>query len=424
MERTRVFVVGMGVITPIGLNVTDMWNNLLHRVTGTGLNTFNTYRRATGDLNPAYKELTNLVTAELKGFDPADWMDRKTVRREDPFCWFALAAAEQAVSQAMLLITPEMQDRIAVVMGSGVGGLTTLEDEHTILMQKGPDRVSPFLVTRLMQNAASSLIARRFNCSGPSITLVSACATGVDTIGEASELIRNGHADAAIAGGSEAAITPLSISAFKNMNALTTRTDNPKHQSRPFDKDRNGFVMGEGAGAVVLASLAFIEEHGLVPLAEVAGYARTQDAYHITAPHPQGLHATRAIRLALKNAGISSDHVTYINPHGTGTQINDPIEAHAIESIFGDRVGCIPISSSKSMLGHMLGAAGAVESIICVMTLLEKKAHPAANLDVIDPQCRALDHILKEPRNIPRGAVLKTALGFGGSNAAIVFLPV
>lgn len=424
MERTRVFVVGMGVITPIGLNVKDMWNNLLHRVTGTGLNTFSTYCRVTGDLNPAYKELTNLVTAEVKGFDPADWMDKKTVRHEDPFCWFALAAAQQAVLQAGIVITPEIKNRIAVVMGSGIGGLTALEDEHTKLMQKGPDRVSPFLVTRLMPNAASSLIARHFGCSGPGITLVSACATGLDAIGEATQIIRNGYADAAIAGGSEAAITPLALAAFRNMDALTTRNDNPKHQSRPFDKDRSGFVMGEGAGAMLLGSLAFIEKHGLTPLAEIAGYARTQDAYHITAPHPEGFHAMRAIRLALTRAGISSEQIGYINPHGTGTPINDPIEAHVIESIFGNHVGCVPLSSSKSMLGHMLGAAGAVESVATVMTLREKKAHPAANLDIIEPQCTKLDHILKGPRHIPHGAALKIAMGFGGSNAAIVFLPV
>ncbi len=424
MTRTRVFVVGMDVVTPIGLNVKDMWNNLLRGFTGTRLNTFNTYRGATGDIDPKFEELTNLVTAELKGFDPADWMDRKTVRREDPFCWFALAAAEQAMSQSKLVITPEIEDRVAVVMGSGIGGLTTLENEHTLLMRKGPGRISPFLVTRLMQNASSSLIARRFKCSGPSTTLVSACATGVDTIGEATELIRNGHADAAIAGGSEAAITPLALAGFKNMDAISKRTDDPSRRSRPFDADRDGFVMGEGAGVMVLASSAFAQEHDLTPLAEVAGYARTQDAHHITAPHPQGLHATRAIRLAIKDAGISSDQIVYINPHGTGTPINDPIETRALEAVFGDRIGSVPVSSSKSMLGHMLGAAGAVESIICVMTLLEKKAHPAANLDVIDPQCLLLDHILKEPRNIPRGAVLKTALGFGGSNAAIVFLPI
>ncbi len=423
MQRTRVFVVGMGVITPIGLSVEDMWNNLLRGFTGTRLNTFCTYRRATGDDSP-FEELTDLVTAEVKGFDPLDWMDRKTVRREDPFCWFALAAAEQAMSQSELVITPKMEDRVAVVMGSGIGGLTTLEDEHTLLMRKGPSRISPFLVTRLMQNAASSLIARRFKCSGPSTTLVSACATGVDTIGEAAQLIRSGFADAAIAGGSEAAITPLALAGFKNMNAISKRTDDPSRRSRPFDADRDGFVMGEGAGVMVLASSAFAEKHNLIPLAEVAGYARTQDAHHITAPHPQGLHATRAIRLALKDADVSSDYITYINPHGTGTPVNDPIEACVLANVFGPQIGYIPISSSKSMLGHMLGAAGAVESIICVMTLLEKKAHAAANLDTIDLQCMALDHILKRPRNIMPGGILKTALGFGGSNAAIVFWPV
>ena len=425
MQHNRVYVVGMGVVSPLGNSVDTMWQNLLNGVSGTVLNTFSTYLHATGDkeLNPAYKELLNLVTAEVKEFNPADWMDRKTIRREDPFCWFALAAAKQAMAHARLETLLNLR-RTAVVIGSGIGGLTTLEHEHTTLMQKGPGRVSPFLVPRMMPNAATSIVAREFNCNGPGITPVSACATGADAIGEGYRLIRDGLADIVIAGGAEAVITPVSLAGFRNMEALAKRTDDPARRSRPFDRDRDGFVMGEGAGVMILASPYSVHAYDLTPLAEVAGNARTQDAHHITAPHPEALHATRVIKMALRDASISPDDVVYINPHGTGTQINDPIEALAISNVFGTRTASIPISSSKSMLGHMVGAAGAVESIICVMTILEGKAHPAINLDNIDEKCAMLDHIIGQPRAIPPGAILKISLGFGGSNAALVFLPV
>ena len=425
MQHNQVYVVGMGVVSPLGNTVSGMWQNLLDGVSGTGLNTFSTYLRAIGEkeINPAYGELLKLVTAEVKEFDPADWMDKKTIRREDPFCWFALAAAKQAMAHARLEVLLNLR-RTAVVIGSGIGGLTTLEHEHARLMQKGPGRVSPFLVPLMMPNAATSIVAREFNCNGPSLTPVSACATGADAIGEGYRLIKNGLADIVIAGGAEAVITPISLAAFRNMEALAKRNDDPQHRSRPFDRDRDGFVMGEGAGIMVLASPFSVHAYGLTPFAKVAGYAHTQDAHHITAPHPEALHATRAIKLALRDASISPDNVVYINPHGTGTQINDPIEALAISNVFGTRTASIPISSSKGGIGHMVGAAGAVESIGCVMTLLEGKAHPAINLDTIDEKCAMLDHIIGEPRAIAPGAILKISLGFGGSNAALVFLPV
>lgn len=427
MERNRVYVVGMGVVTPIGITVEDMWYNLLNGVSGAGLNTFTTYGYGLKNFNPVIPGLENMVTAEVKNFNPLDWMDKKTARREPPFCWFALAAAIQAVKQANLNVTDAIRRRIPVVMGSGIGGLITLEHEHTVLMQKGVEQVSAFTIPRIMANAATSLIARSFGYNGAGGTPVSACATGADAIGQAFRLIQHGYADVAIAGGSEAVITPLGLAGFKNMQALaelTERVSNPQHLSRPFDRDRNGFVMGEGAGAVVLASPEFVIKYNLTPLAEIAGYASTQDAHHITAPEPKGTYAAMAMQLALEDAGVTLDEVVYINPHGTGTPTGDPIEVRAIKNVFGDLTPHIPVSSSKSMLGHMIGAAGTIEAIVCVLTLLHGKAHITINLDNIDEECRGPDHILEKPRIIPRGAIVSNSFGFGGLNTTLVFQSV
>lgn len=428
MERNRVYVVGMGVVTPIGITVKDMWDNLLNGVSGTRLNTFNTYSYGLKNFNPEIPGLEKIVTAEVKDFDPSDWMDKKTIRREPPFCWFALAAARQAVAQANLKITDSMRDRIAVLIGSGMGGLITLEHEHTVLMQKGVKHVTPFLVPRLMANAATSIVARDIGCNGPGETPVSACATGANAIGQAFRLIQHGYADVAIAGGTEAVTTPLSLAGFNNIHALAQwsakSSYKPEHASRPFDRDRNGFVMGEGAGIIVLASRSFVMQNDLTPLGEIAGYASTQDAYHVTDPDPNGTHAARAMQLALQDARITLDEVVYINPHGTATPTGDPIEVRAIKSVFGNFALRTPISASKCMLGHMIGAAGAVEAIISILTLQYNKAHMAINLNHIDPECAGLDYILEKPRLIPRGAALSNSFGFGGLNAALVFLPV
>ena len=424
MQRTPVYIVGMGVVSSLGNTVEGMWQNLLKGVSGVGLNTFHTYRRAVGELSPAFDALKELVTAEAKEFNPLDWMDRKMIRREDPFCWFALAAAVQAMKQANFSILPDMRNRTGVVIGTGIGGLMTLEEEHTRMLEKGPDRVSPFLVTRLIANGATSIVARHFNANGPAITPISACATGADAIGQGLHLIRSGEADVVIAGGTEAAVTPLALSGFRNMEALAKRNDNPTQRSRPFDRDRDGFVLSEGAGIVVLTSRAFAEYHGLTPIVEVAGHGQTQDSHHITAPHPEGLHASRAIQFALADARITPDEVVYINPHGTSTPTNDPIETLAIRRVFGKYTPSIPLSSSKAMLGHMMGAAGAVEAIICAMTLRDGLAHPSVNLDNVDEKCTGLGHIFDKPQKIRPGAAVSTSLGFGGANSALVFLPV
>jgi len=427
MERNRVYAVGMGVVTPIGITVESMWNNLLNGVSGTQLNTFNTYGYGLKDFNPVIPGLEHMVTAEVKDFNPLDWMDKKTIRREPPFCWFALAAARQAIAQANLKITDSIRNRMVVFIGSGIGGLITLEHEHTVLMQKGAEHVSAFTIPRIMANAATSIVARDIGCNGAGGTPVSACATGADAIGQAFRLIQHGYADVAIAGGTETVITPLALAGFKNMHALAEFTEDindPQQLSRPFDRDRNGFVMGEGAGVLVLASSEFVVKQNLNALARVVGYASTQDAYHVTAPDPNGTYAANAMRLALQDGRVALNEVVYINPHGTGTPTGDPIEVRAIKSVFGDLAFHIPISSSKCMLGHMIGAAGAVEAIISILTLLYNKAHMVINLDHIDPECVDLDYILQKPRVIFPGAVVSNSFGFGGLNATLVFLPV
>lgn len=423
MERKRVGVLGMGVVTPLGITVEGMWRNLLGGVSGVGLNTFHTFSSVAGEFDPAALGLKETVAAEVKDFKPQQLKNWEDIRHEEPFSWFACAAADQAMAQAGLVITDAIRDRVAVVIGTGMGGLTTLEDQHRILREEGARRVSPFLIPRIMPNAAAGVVARRFGCCGPSVTHAGACATGAVAIGEALCMIREGRADVAIAGGSEAVITPLNVAGFVKMRALAKRTDDPQRRSRPFDRDRDGFVIGEGAGIMILVSYEFAAEYGLTPLAQIAGYGLTQDAYHVTAPHPEGIHAARAMRLALQDAGVESDEVVYINPHSTGTSA-DSIETLAIKAVFGKRAAHIPISSSKSMLGHLIGAAGTVEAIIGVMTLLEGKAHPAINLENVDPKCTGLDHILGGPRAIPPGPILTNSFGFGGSNAVLVLRPI
>ena len=428
MERNRVYVVGMGVVTPIGNTVEDMWDNLLNGVSGTGLNTFSTYGYGLKNFNPAVAGLEKIVTAEVKNFNPLDWMDKKTIRREPPFCWFALAAAIQALRQANLKISDSIRTRMPVFMGSGIGGLITLEHQHTILMQQGAEHVSALTIPRIMANAATSLIARELGCNGQGGTPVSACATGADAIGQAFRLIQHGYADVAIAGGTEAVITPLSLAGFNKMHALaewdSEGSYDPEHLSRPFDLNRKGFVMAEGAGALVLASAEFVTQYNLNALAQIAGYASTQDAYHVTAPDPNGTYAAMAMQRALQDGRIRIDEVAYINPHGTGTPAGDPTEVRAIKNVFGDYAAHIPISSSKCMLGHMVGAAGAVEAIICILTLLHQKAHMATNLDHVDPECAGLNYILEKPHIISHGAAISNSFGFGGLNTTLVFLRV
>ncbi|MBI4225443.1 MAG: beta-ketoacyl-ACP synthase II [Candidatus Sungbacteria bacterium] len=426
MERIRVYAIGMGAVTPVGNSVPIMWNNLLNGASGIGYNTFSSYRRVTQDEydNPTEDlYFQNSIAAEVKDFDPEQWIDKKDIRRFDPFAQFAIAAADEAVQQAGLLeITNGNRNRWGVFIGSGNGGQATNEYYHDLMRAKGARSVSSFMVPGIMLNAATAAVARIYGCQGDSATLTSACATGVDVLGLALERIRRGKVEVAIAGASDAVITPLTVAGFANMKALLKTYDgNPKESSRPFDRDRKGFVMGEGAGIMVLASEKFIEIHHLTPLAEIAGYGCAQDAYHLTAPDPDGTYAAKAIRNALNDAGIIPDQIGYINAHGTGTPLNDKMETIALKLALGRSIARdIPTSSTKSMIGHLIGAAGAVETIITALTLIYGKAHPTLNLDNVGPECAGLDHIIDRPRMIHTDYALKDAFGFGGTNSALI----
>lgn len=434
MERRRVLVVGRGgVVTPLGNSVPAMWDNLLAGKVGTGMNTFTSYLEAFDEQDERPAEQQRLlqdeyykdsIAAEVRGFDPRKWMSHRGARRADRFTQFAIAAAQQAMQDTGLVLTDSIRDRGAVIIGTGMGGLITIEHQHIVLRDRGARRVTPLLVSRIMLNGATGAVARLFGFHAPSSTPVSACATGADAIGQAFWLIQRGKADIVIAGGSEAVITPLALAGFENMGALTKPIGSPEQSSRPFDVKRKGFMMGEGAGVVVLVSASFADEHGLTPSAELAGYGCSQDAYHDTAPHPDGTHLEEAIRAALREANVASGEIVYINPHGTGTPLNDRIEAKVLRAVFGQRAESIAMSSSKGPLAHLLGAAGAVEFIVCLETLRSGQAHPAANLYDVDPECSGLGHIIGGPRSIASGAVLSNSSGFGGGNAALVLKPV
>lgn len=423
MHQHKVWVVGMGVVSSLG-DLNSIWYGLLAGKSGVAHNHFTTFRRVHESYDPAEDGLENTIAAEVLDFDPLDYMDKKDARRMDPVSQFAMAAAQPAFARSGLRITSELADRTGVFIGTGEGGLSTLEYQYHRLKSGGSRRVSPLLIPMVMPNAAADHVASSYGLHGPSDTYAAACASGIVAIGEAFRKIRNGEIDAAFAGGSEAVITPTCVSGFRNMHALSPRTNNPQCRSRPFDQDRDGFVMGEGAGMLILVSAELGVAQGLVPLAEIVGYGRTRDGHHITEPHPQGIYAIKAVEQALRDARIGTDEVVYINPHGTGTPLNDGCEAAVYRRIFGEeRAAKIPISSSKSMLGHAIGAAGAIETVICVLTIMNGRAHSTINLDTVALECEGLDYIRGTPREIPRGAVLNTAFGFGGENAALILAP-
>lgn len=421
MKEEKVYVVGFGGVSPLGKPY-DMFKNLRERASGTLKNTFNTYRVVNKDFNPVTVKLWDTIAAQVQGFHPEDYLDRKEILWMDPFTQFAVHAAEQAVQQSGLIFTDSIRKRMALVIGTGLVGLTHLENQYRRLLTLGAAKVSPHLVPAIMPNATLFALAKRFRCYGPGLTPIAACATGVIAIGEAFLMIKSGRADCALTGATEAVITPLAMATFGNMRALCPETQDPQHRSRPFDLHRNGFVMGEGAGVLFLVSRKFAEKHNLVPLAEVAGYANVQDPHHITFPDPEATCATMTIDLALKDAHTGTDEIVYINPHATGTDA-DPIEALAIRNIFGERAARTPISSSKGGLGHTMAAAGALEAMICILTNLQGWAHPAINLEIVDPKCAGLGHILGGSCAISPGPILKTSFGFGGANAALIIGP-
>ncbi len=405
----RVFITGMGAVTPLGNDPGRFWNGLLEG--RSGIHTVTRF------------DTTGIGTSfagEVRDFDPGEYMDKKEARRADPFIQYAIAASRQAHEASGIDCTENDGRRIGVIIGSGIGGTTTWEANHRTLMEKGPARVSPFFIPMMIADMASGMVSIMLGARGSNFATVSACSSGAHAIGEAYEMIRRGQLDAVFAGGTEAPVTPLAMAGFSSMKALSERNDDPEGASRPFDKDRDGFVMGEGAGMLVLESEAHARARGAEPLAELAGYGATADAHHLTAPAPEGEGASRAMKLALERSGMSAADVDYINAHGTSTPLNDRFETQAIKGVFGGEVDRLKVSSTKSMTGHLLGAAGAIEAVASVFAVRNGVIPPTMNYTTPDPDCD-LDYVPNEPQKQPIRAALSNSLGFGGHNVTLAF---
>ena len=409
-KARRVVVTGMGAVTPIGLTVREFWKNALAGMSGAAPIT--------------YFDTTQYDTkfaAELKGFDPLNFMDRKLVQRVDPFTQFALAAADEAMKDAAIDLAKTSGERVGIVFGSGIGGLQTFQRQHETLVEtKGPHRISPFFIPMMISDIAAGRISMKYGLKGPNYATTSACATASHAIGDAFILIQRGDADIMLSGGSEAGICPMGIGGFNAMKALSTRNDAPAKASRPFEKDRDGFVMGEGGGVLVLEELGHAIKRGAKIYAEIAGIGFTADAHHITDPAPGGEGAVRSMRAAIRDAGLSPEDVQYVNAHGTSTQPNDRNETAAMKTVFGDHAKKLAINSTKSMIGHLLGAAGAVGSIMTVMTLVENKIHPTINYETPDPNCD-LYYVPNTSIEKSVDVALCNTFGFGGHNATLLF---
>ncbi len=409
--RRRVVVTGLGVVTPIGTGVEKFWNNLIKGVSGIDL---------IKSFDPDEFGLNVKIAGEVKDFDPLNFMDKREVNRLSLFVQYAVAATEEAIEDSGIREAGYDPLRIGVIIGTGIGGLKDIEKEHSVLLQKGARRVSPFFIPYGISNMGAGYVAIRYGFKGPNYCVVSACATGNHSIGDAFRMIQAGDIDVAIAGGTEAAITPLGVAGFAVMKALSTRNEEPQKASRPFDKERDGFVMGEGAGIVVLEEYERAKARGAKIYAELVGYGATDDAYHITAPHECGEGAYECMRLALEDAGLNPDEVDYINAHGTSTPFNDKIETLAIKQLFKDHAYKLKISSNKSVIGHLLGAAGAVEAVASVKTIETGIIPPTMNLENPDPECD-LDYVPNEAIRSDVKVVLSNSFGFGGTNACLVF---
>ncbi|RMG94259.1 MAG: beta-ketoacyl-[acyl-carrier-protein] synthase II [Candidatus Dadabacteria bacterium] len=409
MAARRVVVTGVGCVTPLGVGVEETWKNCLAGRSGVGpITKFD----AAG--------LKTQIAAEVEGFDPSAFMDRRDAKKMDTFIQYAVAAAKMAVEDAGLEITPENAQRVGTSIGAGLGGLPEIENQHKVLLESGPRRVSPFFIPMVIANLAPGYVAILTGAKGPNLSIVTACATGAHSIGEAWHAILRGDADAMLAGGVESTITPLAVAGFNAMRALSTRNDEPEKASRPFDKDRDGFVMGEGGAVLVLEELERARARGAKIYAELAGYGATCDAYHITAPDPEGDGAARCMQAALRSAGLAPDEVDYINAHGTSTPFNDYYETVAIKRVFGDHAKRLWVSSTKSMTGHLLGAAGSVEAVFSALAIRDQVAPPTINYDTPDHDCD-LDYVPNEARPGRIRAVLSNSFGFGGTNATLLF---
>ena len=405
----RVVVTGLGAITPIGNDVSSYWEGLSTARNGVaGITLFDASRHACR------------FAAEVKDFDPSGWLELKESKRWDRFCQFGVIAAKQAVAHAGLIIDESNQHLVGTAIGSGVGGLLMMETQAHVLKDRGPDRVSPFCVPMMIPNMATGLTAIALGAKGPSSAVATACAAGSNAIGDAYRLIQMGLADVMVAGGAESAITPLGVAGFASAKALSFRNDDPSTASRPFDAERNGFVICEGAGVIVLESLEHAKARGAQILAEVVGYGMTCDAHHITSPTPGGVGGAEAMRLALKDARLEPEAVDYVNAHGTSTQANDSNETSAIKSALGDRAYRIPVSSTKSMTGHLLGGSGGIEAVAAVLAIEHNLVPPTINYQNPDPACD-LDVVPNQAREHTLNVVLSNSFGFGGHNVCLAF---
>ncbi len=407
MDR-RVVITGVGLVSAVGLDAAESWRNLL--VGKPGVATI-THFDTTG--------FSATIAAEVKGFEPLNFMEKKDVKKMGRFIQLALAASQQAVKQSQLQITPEIADRVGVFIGSGIGGFDVIEREHTALMEGGPRRISPFFIPASIVNLASGQVSIRYGAKGPNSATCTACSSSAHALGDSFKLIQRCAADVMISGGSEAAITPLSVGGFASMRALSTRNSEPEKASRPFDKDRDGFVIGEGSGMLILEGLDFALKRGAPILAEIVGYGMSGDAFHITQPDENADGAVRAMRATHADAKILPEQVSYINAHGTSTPYNDRLETIAIKKVFGDHAYKIPVSSTKSMTGHLLGGAGGLEAGITVLALQDQIIPPTINLDNPDPDCD-LDYVPNHARKAEMEYALSNSFGFGGTNAALL----
>jgi len=408
-EKKRVVITGMGAITPIGNNLEAYWQGLLAGKSGIGPIT----------LFDASKHKCR-IAGEVKGFDPLEHLDAKDAKRTDRFAQFAIAASKQALVDASLTITDLNAEQVGVMIGTGVGGLKVMEEQQSVYLKKGPNRCSPFMVPMMIANMAAGLTAIHTGAKGPNSCAVTACAAGSNAIGDAFRIVQNGYAQAMICGGTEAAITPLSFAGFASARALSTRNDDPDHASRPFDKDRDGFVMGEGAGILILEELEHALSRGARIYAEMVGYGMTCDAYHMTAPVPGGAGAARSMELALKDAGVTPADVSYVNAHGTSTPANDPTETAAIKTALGDCAKTVAISSTKSMTGHLLGGSGGIEGVAACLAVANDQVPPTINLQEPDAECD-LDYVPNQSRAQTVDVAMSNSFGFGGHNVTLVF---
>lgn len=407
--KNRVVVTGIGIVSPLGLDRKSTWKALM--AGESGIDRISSFDAEGYDTT---------IAAEVKGFEPEAYVGKKQARRMDRFVQLAAAATLEAVEHSALKIVPENSTRISVMIASGIGGIITLSSQIGVLNERGPSRVSPFLVPMMLPDMASGQVSIMLGAKGPNYSTVSACSSGADSIGQALVALQQDDADVVLAGGAEAAICPIGVAGFNSCMALSTRNDDPQAASRPFDIDRDGFVLGEGAAVLVLETIDNAVNRGAKPIAELVGYGSTADANHITQPAPEGEGASRAMRIALKKAGLHPEEIDYVNAHGTSTPLNDKYETMAMKGVFGEEAYKIPVSSTKSMTGHLLGASGALESAISVMAIFKSAIPPTINLDNADPECD-LDYTPNVARKVVVKAAMTNSFGFGGHNASLVY---